>query len=87
MLDGLEMETPTGAVRLSEPLVTIRPGERVLVTGAMGAGKTLLTHTLAGLWCRGHGGILALCGERDGRPLRWARVGFPHRARASAAHR
>jgi putative ATP-binding cassette transporter len=57
VLDGLEMETPTGAVRLSEPLVTIRPGERVLVTGAMGAGKTLLTHTLAGLWCRGHGGI------------------------------
>ncbi len=57
VLDGLEMDTPSGAVRLSEPQVTVGPGERVLITGAMGAGKTLLTHTLAGLWLWGKGSI------------------------------
>jgi len=57
VLDGLEMDVPSGPVRLSEPQVTIRPGEHVLVTGAMGAGKTLLTQTIAGLWRRGKGSI------------------------------
>lgn len=57
VLDNLEMDVPSGKIRLSEPHVTIRPGDRVFVTGAMGAGKTLLTHTLAGLWCWGKGTI------------------------------
>lgn len=57
VLDRLEMDVPSGAVRLSEPHVTIRPGEHVLVTGAMGAGKTLLTQTIAGLWRGGKGSI------------------------------
>lgn len=57
VLEELEMDVPSGAVRLSEPLVTIRTGDRVLVTGAMGAGKTLLTHTIAGLWCWGKGSV------------------------------
>jgi putative ATP-binding cassette transporter len=57
VLDGLEMDVPLGIVRLSTSHVTIRPGDRVLVTGAMGSGKTLLTHTIAGLWCRGRGSV------------------------------
>jgi putative ATP-binding cassette transporter len=57
VLDGLEMDVPLGIVRLSTSHVTIRPGDRVLVTGAMGSGKTLLTHTIAGLWCWGRGSV------------------------------
>jgi len=55
--DDLEMDVPAGSVRLSEPHVTIHPGDRVLVTGAMGSGRTLLTHTIAGLWRWGEGSI------------------------------
>jgi putative ATP-binding cassette transporter len=55
VLDDLEMDAPCGPVRLSQRQVVIQPGERVLVTGPMGAGKTLLTHTIAGLWRRGKG--------------------------------
>ena len=57
VFDDLEMDAPTAKVRLSEPHVTIHPGDRVLVSGAMGAGKTLLTHTMAGLWDWGKGSI------------------------------
>lgn len=57
VLDGLEMDVPSGTVRLSQPQVTIRAGDRVLITGAMGTGKTLLTHTIAGLWCWGRGSV------------------------------
>ena len=57
VFDDLEMDVPAGAVRLSEPHVTVRPGERLLVTGTRGEGKTLLTHTIAGLWRWGRGSI------------------------------
>lgn len=57
VFDDLEMDVPSGPVRLSEPHVTVRPGERLLVTGARGEGKTLLTHTIAGLWRWGRGSI------------------------------
>ncbi|HEV7250491.1 MAG TPA: ABC transporter ATP-binding protein/permease [Shinella sp.] len=57
VFDDLEIDVPSGPVRLSEPHVEVRPGDRVLVTGAMGAGKTLLTHTIAGLWLWGRGSI------------------------------
>ncbi|WP_440981967.1 ABC transporter ATP-binding protein/permease [Shinella sumterensis] len=57
VLDSLEMDVPLGIVRLSKSRVTIHPGDRVMVTGAMGSGKTLLTHTIAGLWCWGRGSV------------------------------
>ena len=57
VFDDLEMDVPAGVVRLSEPRVTVRPGERLLVTGTRGEGKTLLTHTIAGLWRWGRGSI------------------------------
>ncbi|WP_439623429.1 ABC transporter ATP-binding protein/permease [Shinella sp.] len=57
VFDNLEIDVPSGPVRLSEPHVEVHPGDRVLVTGALGAGKTLLTHTIAGLWFWGRGSI------------------------------
>ncbi|MDX3978741.1 ABC transporter ATP-binding protein/permease [Shinella sp.] len=57
VFDDLEIDVPSGPVRLSEPHVEVHPGDRVLVTGAMGAGKTLLTQTIAGLWLWGRGSI------------------------------
>ncbi len=56
-LDDLEIEAPSGCVRLSEPHVSIAPGDRVLVTAATEAARALLTYTLAGLWLRGRGRI------------------------------
>lgn len=57
VLDQLEIDVPSGPVQLSESRVVVHPGEHVLTTGAMGSGKTLLTHTIAGLWCWGKGSI------------------------------
>lgn len=55
--DDLEIDAPSGSVRLSEQHVSIHSGDRVLIAGAMGSGKTLLTHTIAGLWLWGRGSI------------------------------
>lgn len=55
--DGVEIVSPAGATRFADPKVTIKAGERVLVTGDPGAGKTLLFRALAGLWPWGAGRI------------------------------
>lgn len=56
-LDELEIDSHSGATRLSEPHVAIHGGDRILVAGATGAGKTLLTRAIAGLWLSGKGRI------------------------------
>ncbi|OLS44652.1 hypothetical protein BV509_10075 [Rhodovulum sulfidophilum] len=54
---GLHVVTPQVGVRLAPPEVIVGPGERVLLHGGSGSGKTLLFDTLAGLWTRAEGHI------------------------------
>ncbi|MBV9129078.1 MAG: ABC transporter ATP-binding protein/permease [Verrucomicrobia bacterium] len=57
--DNLEVATPTGCTTLSERHVQIALGERVLIVGEPGTGKTMLFRAIAGLWPWG-GGRIAL---------------------------
>jgi putative ATP-binding cassette transporter len=62
-LEGLQIASPAGSSQLKETDVEIGSGERVLVVGEPGAGKTLLFRTLAGLWPWGSGRIVRPNGE------------------------
>ena len=55
--ENLEIATPTGSVMVSEPHVEIGPGERVLIAGAEGVGRTILFRAIAGLWPWGSGRV------------------------------
>ena len=55
--ENLQVATPTGCTMLSEPHVEITPGERVLIVGEPGTGKTLLFQAIAGLWPWGSGTV------------------------------
>jgi putative ATP-binding cassette transporter len=59
----LEIASPAGATMLEEKQVQINAGERVLIVGESGTGKTLLFRTLAGLWPWGAGRITHPKGE------------------------
>jgi putative ATP-binding cassette transporter len=56
-IDNLEIASPSGCTMLKERHVEIKAGERVLMVGDTGDGKTLLFRTLAGLWPWGDGKI------------------------------
>ena len=55
--ENLEITTPSGCTMLSEQYVQIALGERVVIVGAPGTGKTLLFLAIAGLWPWGSGRV------------------------------
>lgn len=63
-LENLEIVSAANADRLKERKAVIRAGERVLVLGAPGTGKTQLFRALAGLWPWGSGEIIRPRGEQ-----------------------
>jgi putative ATP-binding cassette transporter len=56
-IDDLQISSPSGCTLLQEKQVQIKGGERVLIVGDSGNGKTLLFRALAGLWPWGKGKI------------------------------
>jgi vitamin B12/bleomycin/antimicrobial peptide transport system ATP-binding/permease protein len=62
-IEDLEIASPAGATMLQERKVDINAGERVLIVGESGTGKTLLFRALAGLWPWGAGRVTHPRGE------------------------
>ncbi len=56
-VDNLQIASPSGSTMLQEKQVQIKRGERVLIVGESGTGKTLLFRALAGLWPWGSGNV------------------------------
>jgi vitamin B12/bleomycin/antimicrobial peptide transport system ATP-binding/permease protein len=62
--DGLELGLPNGTPVAHLGDVQIRPGERVLLRGPTGTGKSTLLRAIAGLWPFGRGRIVVPVGVR-----------------------
>jgi putative ATP-binding cassette transporter len=63
-IDDLQIVSSANADLLKETNVVVRAGERVLIVGAPGTGKTQLFRALAGLWPWGAGRITRPAGEQ-----------------------
>jgi vitamin B12/bleomycin/antimicrobial peptide transport system ATP-binding/permease protein len=62
-IEDLEIASPAGCTMLKEKKVQIKAGERILIVGESGTGKTLLFRALAGLWPWGAGRVVHPRGE------------------------
>jgi len=56
-LRGLEVQLPNGSPLVSADGLSLRSGERTLLTGPSGSGKSTLFRAIAGIWPFGHGSI------------------------------
>jgi vitamin B12/bleomycin/antimicrobial peptide transport system ATP-binding/permease protein len=56
-VNDLKISSPSGCTLLQEKKIQIKRGERVLIVGESGTGKTLLFRALAGLWPWGSGTV------------------------------
>ncbi|SOC00229.1 ABC transporter ATP-binding protein/permease [Rhodobacter maris] len=63
-ISGLRIATPQITVRLSEDHIRLAPGERMLLRGSSGSGKTLLFRAIAGLAEEGEGCLALPAPER-----------------------
>jgi vitamin B12/bleomycin/antimicrobial peptide transport system ATP-binding/permease protein len=64
VIDGLQIVSSANTDMLKERQVVVKSGERVLILGAPGTGKTQLFRALAGLWPWGAGHITRPAGEQ-----------------------
>jgi putative ATP-binding cassette transporter len=62
-IENLEIASPSGCTMLEEKHVQIKTGDRVLIVGESGTGKTLLFRALAGLWPWGAGTVIHPTGQ------------------------
>src|SRR5215207_9779302 len=63
-IDGLTVRLATGDAIATVPPLALLPGERLLVTGPSGSGKSSLFRAMAGLWPLGDGSIRVPAGAR-----------------------
>ncbi len=63
-IERLEIASQAGCTMLREKSIELKAGERVLVLGEHGVGKTLLFRAFAGLWPWGAGRIVRPKGEK-----------------------
>ncbi|CAO3431678.1 ABC transporter ATP-binding protein/permease [Azospirillum endophyticum] len=56
-LRGLALTLPGGGTPLVRADLTVRPGERLLITGPSGSGKSTILRAIAGIWPFGSGRI------------------------------